>query len=83
MWPGRFRAAALGLLITAMSATPGFAHHSYAMFDVAKSVTVEGTVREFQWTQPHAWIQLLATDPATGSSNESFLSQQFHVSWPR
>jgi hypothetical protein len=36
------------------------AHHSYAMFDSAKQVTLQGNVREFQWTNPHCFIQLLA-----------------------
>src|SRR6185436_11441054 len=35
---------------------PAFAHHSFAMFDADKKVTLEGTVKEFQWTNPHAWI---------------------------
>ena len=34
------------------------AHHSFAMFDNAKEVVLEGTVREFQWTNPHSWTQL-------------------------
>lgn len=33
-----------------------FAHHSYAEFDVDKKVTVAGTVKEFQWTNPHSWL---------------------------
>jgi Family of unknown function (DUF6152) len=32
------------------------AHHSTAMFDMQKSVTLDGTVKEFQWTNPHTWI---------------------------
>lgn len=32
------------------------AHHSFAMFDRAKTVTVTGTVRSFEWTNPHAWL---------------------------
>jgi hypothetical protein len=35
------------------------AHHSFAMFDQTKTVTISGTVKEFQFTSPHAWIQLL------------------------
>ena len=35
-----------------------YAHHSFAMFDQSKQVTLKGTVREFQWTNPHAWIHL-------------------------
>ena len=34
------------------------AHHSYSMFDRAKTVTLTGTVKQYQWTNPHSWIQL-------------------------
>src|SRR5438046_2627621 len=36
----------------AICAIPAAAHHSFAMFDVEKSMTIEGTVKEFQWTNP-------------------------------
>lgn len=34
------------------------AHHSAAMFDKDRLVEVEATVREFQWTNPHVWIEI-------------------------
>ena len=37
---------------------PAAAHHSVAMFEPMKTVQLEGTVRQFQWTNPHCWIQL-------------------------
>lgn len=42
------------------------AHHSTAMFDLDKKVTIEGTVKEVQWTNPHIWIQLLVKDASSG-----------------
>jgi len=42
----------------ALLAAPAAAHHSFAMFDQTKIMTVEGTVTEFQWTNPHAFIEL-------------------------
>ena len=42
----------------AMYAIPASAHHSFAMFDANQTTTLEGTVKEFQWTNPHAWIML-------------------------
>jgi len=39
------------------------AHHSAAMFDHTKTLTVHGTVREFQYTNPHSWLQMLVTGP--------------------
>ena len=50
-------------------ANPAAAHHSYAMFDSQKSITLEGTVKELQWTNPHIWIQLVVTD-ASGKDIE-------------
>ncbi|MXO58809.1 hypothetical protein GRI89_04545 [Altererythrobacter salegens] len=47
-------------LAAAVVAAPLAAHHSFAMFDTAKEVTLSGTVREFQWTNPHSWLQLEA-----------------------
>ena len=46
--------AALALL----AGVPAAAHHSFAMFDQTKIMTLEGTVTEFQWTNPHAFIEL-------------------------
>lgn len=51
-----FTGVGLTLLLTSSAAV---AHHSFAMFDQSKSVTLTGTVKEFQFTSPHAWIQLL------------------------
>jgi len=34
------------------------AHHSFAMFDRDKEVVLSGTVHEFQWTNPHAFIEV-------------------------
>ena len=47
-------------------AGPAMAHHSFAMFDSQKEVTLVGTIREFQWTNPHTWIQVAVPD-ATGT----------------
>jgi uncharacterized protein DUF6152 len=62
---------ALGLagVAVAMSAMPAFAHHSFAMFDAATAKTVEGTVKDFQWTNPHSWI-LLTVDNAAGQPEQ-------------
>lgn len=37
----------------------GWAHHSGAAFDDEKVVELEGTIKEFQWTNPHTWIQVI------------------------
>ena len=35
------------------------AHHSVAMFDPARTETLNGTVLKFEWTNPHAWIWIV------------------------
>jgi Family of unknown function (DUF6152) len=42
------------------------AHHSGAMFEPTKSVEFDGTVKEFQWTNPHSWLQILGADGKGG-----------------
>ena len=54
------------LAITAMagaSASLALAHHSYAMFE-KREIKLQGTVKEFQWTNPHIFLQLLVPDAA-------------------
>ena len=46
-----------------MGTTPATAHHSLALFDMAKSVRLEGTVKRFDWTNPHSWIFLEVLGP--------------------
>ena len=58
----RFQVACAGAVALALAGGVAHAHHSFAMFDMTKEVTVTGTVRQFQWTNPHAYIQLIAKD---------------------
>ena len=54
------KALALGLLLTAL---PLFAHHGgTSLYDVSKQITVDATVTEFVWTNPHVEIGLDAKD---------------------
>lgn len=48
---------------TVLAATPVTAHHSFAMFDRTKEVTISGTVRIFEWTNPHSWLQVVVPAP--------------------
>jgi hypothetical protein len=45
--------------LIAVTARPGLAHHSFTMFDQSKTVALHGTVKDFRWTNPHVFIQLL------------------------
>jgi uncharacterized protein DUF6152 len=57
-WSARATRAALAIAVTTVVAVRLHAHHSGAMFDYDKSVTLAGTVKQFQWTNPHCWIEL-------------------------
>jgi Family of unknown function (DUF6152) len=54
--------AALAGIVVAMYAVPASAHHSFAMFDAEKTTALEGTIKEFQWTNPHSWILLMVSN---------------------
>jgi hypothetical protein len=56
------------VLASAMCAPQSMAHHSGAMYDREKQITLSGTVRQFQWTSPHCWIQVIV--PTEGKSSE-------------
>ena len=45
---------------------PAAAHHSFAIFDHTQTYTLKGTVRSFQWTNPHGYIDLEVADGPDG-----------------
>ncbi|MXP41900.1 hypothetical protein GRI75_09635 [Altererythrobacter soli] len=51
------------LALAGLLAIPGptLAHHSYAMFDMQKTVALDATVVRFKWQNPHAFIEIDAT----------------------
>ena len=55
------RTAAVGLALATVAPSAS-AHHSPVMFDQSRTVSLEGTVRQFQWTNPHCYIQLVVED---------------------
>jgi Family of unknown function (DUF6152) len=57
----QYRAALLSTALM-MASAPLLAHHSAAMFDRTKKVTVHGTVVKFQYVQPHSWIDVMTID---------------------
>lgn len=52
-------------------AQPAFAHHSFAMFDLTKEITLVGTIKEVQFTNPHVWLQLMVADGKGGQTEWS------------
>ncbi len=56
------------VVVLALMGSAAFAHHSRSMFDQTKEDTLVGTVTDFQWTNPHCWIQVLVPDPSNPSA---------------
>ena len=63
----RSRSVPLLLALSLLPTAPAIAHHSFAMFDSTKVVTLKGTVKDFQWGNPHVWIQLLVPGAKGGT----------------
>lgn len=63
-------AAAIALLV---ATTRGSAHHAFeAEYDEKKLVTVSGTITDFKWTNPHAWLYVDVRDESGRVANWSF-----------
>jgi hypothetical protein len=60
----------LAVLVLAALQPALLGHHSAAMFDNTKVVEFSGTIKEFQWTNPHVWIQVNVKN-ASGSQEWS------------
>ena len=58
----RMPATVAALILVGCFASDGWAHHSMTMFDAQKQVVLDGVVKQFQWTNPHIWIQLAVRD---------------------
>jgi hypothetical protein len=65
----RTRAWAWIIVAVASAGAPlAHAHHSFAAFDRSKKVVLVGVVKDFQWANPHAWIQLTVQDSNGGKT---------------
>jgi uncharacterized protein DUF6152 len=63
------------LVVAALLAAPNaWAHHSYAMFDQTRSLTVQGTVHALEWVNPHIWVWVVVKDADGGSTTYGFES---------
>jgi Family of unknown function (DUF6152) len=75
----------LGLVALAAFAVPASAHHSFAMFDSDKTITMTGVVKELEWSNPHVWLRLMVDDQA-GPARQWALemgapAQQSRIGW--
>jgi len=66
---------ALAGLFLPLFAVQASAHHSFAMFDPEKLLTQTGTVKEFEWSNPHVWLHIMVPD-AQGTPREYSFEMQ-------
>ncbi len=60
----RLLKVALGAGLVLAAALPVAAHHSFsAEFDATKQVTLEGTVVQMEWVNPHSWLTIDVPKP--------------------
>ena len=60
----------LGISVLCAVPPPALAHHSFAIYDHGKTVTLKGTVKTFQWTNPHCVIWLMVQPDGGGEPQE-------------
>ena len=46
------------IALAILTVVPAFAHHSFAVYDHTRTLTLRGTVTRFQWTNPHGFIEM-------------------------
>lgn len=61
-WRSFAKQSLLAVLLAALAAGSALAHHSYAMFDRDKDTVLKGTIRQFQWTNPHCYLEVVTDD---------------------
>ena len=81
----KIKAVGLAALALGLFAVPALAHHSFAMFDARKTSTLAGTVKEFEWINPHVWVHMTAPDkdgkPVTWSFEAGSTGQLVASGW--
>ena len=68
------RASLIAVAALIAAPLPAAAHHSFSMFDTTKELTLDGTVRDFQWTNPHSFVQFAV--------EENGQPVEYSIGWP-
>src|SRR5271168_1057453 len=81
------KAWALGGIAALLLAAPAFAHHAFAMFDQSKVLYMPGTVKDFEFVNPHTWLHLNVVnekgDVSTWSFEAGSVAQLVRLGWSK
>jgi hypothetical protein len=69
---GRWMASIALLVGVCIPTTVALAHHSYAMFDGTKTLTVSGTVAKLEWANPHVYVWVYVPNGAAASGYDLY-----------
>ena len=58
-----FKKVIFGAMAVALTAEPALAHHSFSMFDQNKLAKIDGTVKEYEYINPHVWLHVVTPAP--------------------
>jgi hypothetical protein len=61
-----FFAAMIVAAVIVCAGAPALAHHSGAMFDRTRTVELSGVIKQYQFANPHVWIEMLVPDKKAG-----------------
>jgi hypothetical protein len=84
----KLKTLSLAIVTATAFAAPALAHHSFSMFDQEKVLTLNGTVKELEWTNPHSWLRVMVEDPATHQLRQwsielASTGQQTRIGWTK
>lgn len=61
-----FRAGVIVAAVNGIGIAPVFAHHSFGLYDMSRTVEIDGTVAQMEWSNPHCWL-FVQTGAAPGA----------------
>jgi len=64
----------LGLCVAAIAVAPAYAHHSFNAYDVSKTESASGSIKEFRWGAPHSSLVLIYVDKQGKQQTMSLIS---------
>lgn len=70
--------------IAALSVSSGaYAHHTHAHYETDADTVLEGTIKDFEWVNPHSWVTITVVNAETGAAEDWLLEARAPASLSR